>query len=75
MTPEQLKASILQYAFQGKLVEQIKQDKTVEDELKELGIIESKISDEEKDDRVIPETWKLIKLKDLLHNCNKRFFA
>lgn len=66
MTPEQLKASILKAAFDGKLVEQIKQDKTVEDELKELGIIESKISDEEKDDRVIPETWKLIKLKDLV---------
>lgn len=66
MTPEQLKASILKAAFDGKLVEQVKQDKTVEDELKELGIIESKISDEEKDDRVIPETWKLIKLKDLV---------
>ena len=39
MTPEQLKASILQYAIQGRLVEQYPNDEIVSIAIDKLGIV------------------------------------
>lgn len=78
MTPEQLKASILQYAIQGKLVEQRAEEGTAEElyqqiqEEKERLIKEGKIKKgkplaEITDDEIpfdIPESWKWVKLGD-----------
>ncbi|MGK4073664.1 restriction endonuclease subunit S [Lactobacillus crispatus] len=79
MTPEQLKASILQYAVEGKLVKQNPNDepaseliKKIENEKNELvkeGKIsklrkESPISDEEKAFR-IPNNWKWVRLEEI----------
>lgn len=79
MTPEQLKASILQYAIQGKLVEQRAEEGTAEEfylkikEEKETLIKEGKakkgkmlsnIEDEEKPFD-IPESWKWVYLQDI----------
>lgn len=79
MTPEQLRASILQYAVEGKLVKQNPSDepaskllKKIEDEKNELvkeGKISklrkaSPISDEEKAFR-IPNNWKWVRLEEI----------
>lgn len=79
MTPEQLKASILQLAIQGKLVEQRPEEGTAEDlyqqiqEKKTNLIKEGKLKKEKplapiEDDEIpfdIPENWKWCKLGDL----------
>lgn len=76
MTPEQLKASILQYAIQGKLVEQREEEGTAEklyqqiQEEKQKLIKEGKIKKEKKlpeitEDEIpfdIPESWKWVRL-------------
>lgn len=78
MTPEQLKASILQYAIQGKLVEQRPEEGMGEElyqqiqEEKQRLIKEGKIKKEKplpeiKDDEIpfdIPENWKWVRLGD-----------
>jgi type I restriction enzyme S subunit len=80
MTPEQLKASILQYAIQGKLVEQRPEEGTAEDlykaiqEEKQKLIKEGKIKKEKPLDAIaeedipfdIPNNWKWTKLGDLV---------
>ena len=80
MTPEQLKASILQYAIQGKLVEQRPEEGTAEDlyksiqEEKQKLIKEGKIKKEKPLDEItedeipfdIPDSWKWVKLGDLV---------
>jgi phosphoribosylformylglycinamidine synthase len=78
MTPEQLKASILQYAIQGKLVEQRTEEGTAEELyqriqaekqrlIKEKKIKKEKLLAKIADDVVpfdIPESWKWVKLGD-----------
>ena len=82
MTPEQLKASILQLAIQGKLVEQRTEDGTAEDlyqqiqEEKQNLIKEGKLKKEKplapiEDDEIpfdIPCNWKWVRLKNI---CSK----
>lgn len=82
MTPEQLKASILQYAIQGKLVEQRPEEGTAEElyqkikEEKQRLIKEGKIKKEKPlpeitDDEKpfdIPESWKWVRLVDIVYN-------
>jgi type I restriction enzyme S subunit len=79
MTPEQLKASILQYAIQGKLVEQRAEEGTADElyqqiqEEKQKLVKEGKIKKEKplaeiKDDEIpfdIPESWKWVRLGDI----------
>jgi len=79
MTAEQLKASILQMAIRGKLVEQYPEDGTAEDlfqqiqkerekyKIKELSVED--IGDELFD---IPETWKWVHLQDIVKKTIKR---
>lgn len=57
MTPEQLKASILQYAIQGKLVEQYPNDDSVS--------IVSSFSGDSSNIFEIPEKWKWLSIKDV----------
>jgi type I restriction enzyme S subunit len=78
MTPEQLKASILQYAIQGKLVEQRAEEGTAQElywqiqEEKQKLVKEGKIKKEKPlaeitDDEIpfdISESWKWVKLGD-----------
>ena len=68
MTPEQLRASILQFAVQGKLVEQRTEEGTAE-ELYQIIKTKAKelpsITEEEKSFD-IPDSWKWIKLGDVL---------
>ena len=80
MTPEQLKASILQYAIQGKLVEQRPEEGTAEDlyksiqEEKQKLIREGKIKKEKPlaeitEDEIpfdIPENWKWCRLSQII---------
>ena len=80
MTPEQLKASILQYAIQGKLVEQRPEEGTGEElyqkiqKEKQRLIKDGKIKKEKPlaeitDDEIpfdIPESWKWCKFGDLV---------
>ena len=80
MTPEQLKASILQYAIQGKLVEQRPEEGTGEELYKQIQeekqrlIKDGKIKKEKTlpeitDDEIpfdIPESWKWVRLGDIL---------
>lgn len=79
MTPEQLKASILQYAIQGKLVEQSPEEGTGEELYQQIQaekqrlIKEGKIKKEKPlpeitEDEIpfdIPENWKWVRLGDL----------
>ena len=79
MTPEQLKASILQYAIQGKLVEQRPEEGTGEELYQQIQaekqrlIKEGKIKKEKPlpeitEDEIpfdIPENWKWVRLGDL----------
>ena len=76
MTPEQLKASILQYAIQGKLIEQRPEEGTGEEFYQQMQtdkqtlIREKKIKNEKPladiiDDEIpfdIPESWKWVKV-------------
>ena len=86
MTPEQLKASILQYAIQGKLVEQRAEEGTGEELYQQIQaekqrlIKEGKIKKEKPlleitDDEIpfdIPESWRWCYVGDLfLHNTGK----
>lgn len=80
MTPEQLKASILQYAIQGKLVEQRPEEGTGEELYKQIQeekqrlIKDGKIKKEKTlpeitDDEIpfdIPESWKWCKFGELV---------
>lgn len=82
MTPEQLKNSILQYAIQGKLVEQRKEEGTVEElyqkiqEEKQKLIKEGKIKKQKPlpeitEDEIpfeIPDSWKWVRLGDIIFN-------
>lgn len=86
MTPEQLKSSILQYAIQGKLVEQRVEEGTGEELynkiqsekqrlIKEGKIKKEKILPDISEDEVpfdIPESWKWCYIGDIfLHNTGK----
>lgn len=69
MTPEQLKASILQYAIQGKLVEQRAEEGTAEKQrlIQEGKIKKEKVLAEIAEDEIpfdIPKSWKWVKLGD-----------
>lgn len=80
MTPKQLKSSILQYAIQGKLVEQRAEEGTGEELykkiqaekqrlLKEGKIKKEKILPEISEDEVpfdIPESWKWVRLGNII---------
>ena len=80
MTPQQLKNAILQLAIQGKLVEQRKEEGTGEELFKEIQEEKQKLIEEGKlkkqkalpeisEDEIpfdIPETWKWVKLIDLV---------
>ena len=82
MTPEQLKASILQYAIQGKLVEQRPEEGTAEELYQQIQkekqklIKEGKIKKEKPlpeitEDEIpfeIPESWKWVRLREIVFN-------
>ena len=82
MTPEQLKASILQYAIQGKLVEQRPEEGTGEELYKKIQEVKQKLAKEgeyfknkkypmiTEDEKVyeIPETWIWVRLNDIVFN-------
>ena len=86
MTPEQLKASILQYAIQGKLVEQRAEEGTAEElyqkiqEEKQKLIKEGKIKKEKPlgditEDEIpfeIPSMWKWVKWGDVVNVVSAR---
>lgn len=77
--PDDIKASLLQYAMQGKLTKQLPEDGDAEDLLEEIKakkeklITESKIKKQKplapiKDDEIpfsIPENWKWVRLLDI----------
>ena len=79
MTPEQLNASILQYAIQGKLVEQRPEEGTAEELYQQIREEKNKLSKEGKikkekplaeisEEEVpfdIPESWKWVRLRDI----------
>lgn len=78
MTPEQLKASILQYAIQGKLVEQRPEEGTAEELYQQIQVEKQQLVQEKKikkekplaeisEDEIpfdIPESWKWVRLGD-----------
>ena len=86
MTPEQLKASILQYAIQGKLVEQRAEEGTAEDLLKSIEekkqkLIKGKIIKKSKPLEPInesdvpfdlPQSWKWVKWGDIVNIVSAR---
>ena len=79
MTPEQLKASILQYAIQGKLVEQRVEEGTGEELYQQIQAEKQRLIQEKKikkekplpeiaEDEVpfdIPESWKWVRLQNI----------
>ena len=81
MTPEQLKASILQYAIQGKLVEQRVEEGTGEELYQQIQAEKQRLIQEKKikkekplaeisEDEVpfdIPESWCWCRLEMLVH--------
>lgn len=86
MTPEQLKASILQYAIQGKLVEQRPEEGTGEELYQQIQAEKRRLIQEKKikkekplaeisEDEIpfdIPESWKWCYIGELfLHNTGK----
>lgn len=85
MTPEQLKASILQYAIQGKLVEQRPEESTSEElfakiqEEKQKLIAEKKIKKEKPLPKItedekpfdIPDSWKWVRVGQCFTKQNK----
>lgn len=84
MTPEQLKASILQYAIQGKLVEQIPEEGTGEELYQQIQaekqqlIKEGKIKKEKAlpeiaEDEIpfdLPDSWRWVRLSQLVSVLN-----
>ena len=86
MTPEQLKASILQYAIQGKLVEQRAEEGTGEELYQQIQAEKQRLIQEKKikkekplaeisEDEIpfdIPENWKWCRLSSLTYNCGQK---
>ena len=86
MTPEQLKASILQYAIQGKLVEQRPEEGTGEELYRQIQAEKQRLIKEGKikkkkplaeitDDEIpfdIPESWKWCRLGALTYNWGQK---
>ena len=77
--PEDMKKSILQYAIQGKLVEQRPEEGTAEelyqqilDEKKKYKIKEFPVDDIGEVPFDIPETWKWVHLQDIVKKTIKR---
>ncbi len=82
MTPEQLKASILQYAIQGKLVEQRSEEGTAEELYqqiqdakqklnKEVKIKKEKHLDEIEEGEIpfdVPESWKWVRIGKIVYS-------
>ena len=82
MTPEQLKASILQYAVEGKLVKQDPNDEPASELLKKIEKEKNKLIKEgkikknkklpaiEKDEKPfdIPDSWEWVRLGSILYN-------
>ena len=67
MTPEQLKASILQMAIQGKLVEQRPEEGTAEELYQKIKTKEKEIPDSQEEKPFeIPDSWKWVKLGNVL---------
>ncbi len=60
--PEEMKKSVLQSAMQGKLTKQLETDSSVDELLKKNGISVS----EDSDVIDIPESWKYVKLENLV---------
>lgn len=86
MTPEQLKASILQYAIQGKLVEQRAEEGTGEELYQQIQAEKQRLIQEKKikkektlaeiaEDEIpfeIPESWKWVRVGEIFaHNTGK----
>lgn len=86
MTPEQLKASILQYAIQGKLVEQRPEEGTGEELYQQIQAEKQRLIQEKKikkektlaeiaEDEIpfeIPESWKWVRVGEIFaHNTGK----
>ena len=81
MTPEQLKASILQYAVEGKLVKQNPNDESVSELLKRIKAEKQQLIKEKKIKRNkslpliedneksfdIPDSWKWVRLDDIFY--------
>ena len=79
MTPEQLKASILQYAIQGKLVEQRAEEGTGEELYQQIQAEKQRLIQEKKikkekplaeisEDEIpfdIPESWKWVRIPEI----------
>ena len=86
MTPEQLEASILQYAIQGKLVEQRVEEGTAEALYQQIQAEKQKLIKDGKikkgkpltdiaDDEIpfdIPDSWKWVRLDDVVIKTIKR---
>lgn len=84
--PEDMQKSILQYAIQGKLVEQREEDGTAEDLYKQIQEEKKKLIKEGKikntkalpeitEDEIpfdIPENWKWVRLGDVTHNWGQK---
>ena len=82
MTPEQLRASILQYAAEGKLVKQNPNDEPASELIKKIEKEKNKLIKEgkikknkklpaiEKDEKPfdIPDSWEWVRLGDILYN-------
>ena len=86
MTPEQFKASILQYAIQGKLVEQRAEEGTGEELYQQIQAEKQRLIQEKKikkekplaeisEDEIpfdIPENWKWCRLSSLTYNWGQK---
>lgn len=86
MTPEQLKASILQYAIQGKLLEQRAEEGTGEELYQQIQAEKQRLIQEKKikkekplaeisEDEIpfdIPENWKWCRLSSLTYNWGQK---
>lgn len=84
--PEDMQKSILEYAIQGKLVEQREEEgnaeelyKEIQDEKKKLvkegKIKKTKVLPKIKEDEIpfdIPESWKWVRLGDVTHNLGQK---
>ena len=84
--PEDMQKSILQYAIQGKLVEQREEDGTAEELYKQIQEEKKKLIKEGKikktkdlpeitEDEIpfdIPENWKWVRLGDITHNWGQK---
>lgn len=86
MTPEQLKASILQYAIQGKLVEQRLEEGTAEELLSQISSKKEQLIKEKKLKKTkplepiieeelpfdLPQSWKWVKWGDIVNVVSAR---